>query len=80
MFIAATPVGAVSNTFGFEASRLKKVFVNEWYKSFIKNDFPQPAFPVKNICKGSIFDGNGTDLSCGPTMNCVEKFPLIFVK
>ena len=55
--IAATPVGAISKTLGFSitTSPYDKVFVSDWYMTFIKKDLPHPAFPVKNMCRGFIF-------------------------
>ena len=55
IFIAATTVEVISNTFGLsnETFPYDKILVNDWYSTFIRNDLPQPAFPVKKICKGT---------------------------
>ena len=53
--MAATPVGAMSKTFGLSRDTFlyKKILVSDLYITFIKNDLPQPAPPVKKICIGS---------------------------
>ena len=53
MFTAATPVGAISNNLGLSTETLPydKVLVKDWYKTFIKNDFPHLTFPVKIYTK-----------------------------
>ena len=51
IFMAETPVGAKRRTFSFSNSefRYENIFVNDWYNTLVKNDFPHPALPVRNI-------------------------------
>ena len=56
IFFASTPIGAKSTTFVFSNSEIlyKKVLVWDWYKTFIKSDFPQSAFTVRYIWRGQL--------------------------
>ena len=55
IIMAATPVGAMSKTFVLSSDTFpyEKILVSDWYITFIKNDLPQPASPVKKMCNGS---------------------------
>ena len=55
IIMAATPVGAMSKTFVLSSDtfRYEKILVSDWYITFIKNDLPQTASPVKKMCNGS---------------------------
>ena len=54
MFMAGTPVGAISNTVGFSGLLIPclNVFVTVWYIELIRCDLPAPPPPVKNIWIG----------------------------
>lgn len=51
IFIDATPVEESNDTFGLSNSEFnkEKVFVNDWYKIFVKKDLSEPALPVIKI-------------------------------
>ena len=53
MLMAAPPVQAMSKTFALSSDTYEKTFVSDWYITFIKNDLPLPASPVKKIYNGS---------------------------
>ena len=55
IFIATTTVGAINNTIGLSNETFssdKKILVNDWYSTCIRNDLLQPVLPVKKLCQG----------------------------
>ena len=64
MLMAATPVGAMSKTFGLSSDTFsyEKILVRDWCITFIKNDSPQPASPFKKMCNVSTTVNRENDL------------------
>ena len=55
ILMATTPIGTMNKTFGLSSDTFpyEKNLVSDWYITFIKNDLPQPASPVKKTYNGS---------------------------
>lgn len=68
IFITVAPVAAINNTLGLSTDifpynkRIANVLLICQHIIFIKNDFPHPLLPVKNVCNRSIIDACGTNL------------------